>query len=255
MGGRAAPGFFRRVAAVASKPELPRAPRRAAQPSAVPEARLENQPRAHDRPGAAAARPRLAAGRDALRRQAHHRRGRAARGASHAGRDRCAIGLRAAARPPRRAAARWSSGSRSLSDVLGRFVSLLDSLLSEHFSNETSLRLMEHAATLDLEDFEDSELQDRLERARRQAAGRMAPHRPALRPGAGRRHDRRASPRASSSTRRGSSCCWPSRSCRRSSARRTSTRRATRSTTRARPSGASSTTCARPAPASRRRRK
>ena len=58
------------------------------------------------------------------------------------------------------------------SDVLGRFVSLLDSLLSEQFSNETSLRLMEHAATLDLEDFEDSELQDRLERARRQAAGR-----------------------------------------------------------------------------------
>jgi ATP-binding cassette subfamily B protein len=31
---------------------------------------------------------------------------------------------------------------------------------------------MEHAATLDLEDFEDSELQDSLERARRQAAGR-----------------------------------------------------------------------------------
>jgi ATP-binding cassette, subfamily B, bacterial len=60
------------------------------------------------------------------------------------------------------------------SDVLGRFVSLLDSLLSERFSNETSLRLMEHAATLDLEDFEDSELQDRLERARRQAAGRTS---------------------------------------------------------------------------------
>ncbi len=60
------------------------------------------------------------------------------------------------------------------SDVLGRFVSLLDSLLSEQFSNETSLRLMEHAATLDLEDFEDSELQDRLERARRQAAGRTS---------------------------------------------------------------------------------
>ena len=58
------------------------------------------------------------------------------------------------------------------SDVLGRVVSLLDSLLSERFSNETSLRLMEHAATLDLEDFEDSELQDSLERARRQAAGR-----------------------------------------------------------------------------------
>ena len=33
---------------------------------------------------------------------------------------------------------------------------------------------MAHAATLDLEDFEDSELQDRLERARRQAAGRSS---------------------------------------------------------------------------------
>ncbi len=60
-----------------------------------------------------------------------------------------------------------------VSDVLGRAVSLLDSLLSERFSIATSVRLMEHAATLDLEDFEDSELQDRLERARRQAAGRM----------------------------------------------------------------------------------
>jgi ATP-binding cassette subfamily B protein len=61
-----------------------------------------------------------------------------------------------------------------LSDVLGRAVSLIDSLLSERFSNATSLRLMEHAATLDLEDFEDSELQDSLELARRQAAGRMS---------------------------------------------------------------------------------
>jgi ATP-binding cassette subfamily B protein len=61
-----------------------------------------------------------------------------------------------------------------LSDVLGRTVSLLDSLLSERFTNATSLRLMEHAARLDLEDFEDSELQDSLERARRQAAGRMS---------------------------------------------------------------------------------
>jgi ATP-binding cassette subfamily B protein len=65
-------------------------------------------------------------------------------------------------------------GLAVLSDILGRAVSLLDSLLSEQFSNETSLRLMEHAATLDLEDFEDSELQDRLERARRQAAGRTS---------------------------------------------------------------------------------
>jgi ATP-binding cassette, subfamily B, bacterial len=57
--------------------------------------------------------------------------------------------------------------------VLGRVVSLAESLLSEKFSNATSVRLMEHAATLDLEDFEDSELQDRLDRARRQTMGRM----------------------------------------------------------------------------------
>jgi ATP-binding cassette subfamily B protein len=60
-----------------------------------------------------------------------------------------------------------------LADVLGRVVSLLDSLLSERFTNATSTQLMEHAALLDLEDFEDSELQDRLERARRQTTGRM----------------------------------------------------------------------------------
>jgi len=59
-----------------------------------------------------------------------------------------------------------------LSDVLGRLVSLFDALLSERFSNATSIRLMQHAATLDLEDFEDSELQDRLDRARRQTMGR-----------------------------------------------------------------------------------
>jgi len=59
-----------------------------------------------------------------------------------------------------------------VADLLGRLVSLIDSLLSEKFTNATSIRLMEHAATLDLEDFEDSELQDRLDRARRQTMGR-----------------------------------------------------------------------------------
>jgi ATP-binding cassette subfamily B protein len=58
------------------------------------------------------------------------------------------------------------------SELLARAVSLLDSLLGERLSTTTSVRLMEHAATLDLEDFEDSEFQDRLERARTQAAGR-----------------------------------------------------------------------------------
>jgi len=50
-----------------------------------------------------------------------------------------------------------------LSDLLGRMVSYADSLLSELFTNATSIRLMEHAATLDLEDFEDPDLQDKLD--------------------------------------------------------------------------------------------
>ncbi len=59
------------------------------------------------------------------------------------------------------------------SDLLGRLVSYADSLLSELFTNATSVRLMEHAAELDLEDFEDPDLQDKLDRARRQTMGRM----------------------------------------------------------------------------------
>jgi ATP-binding cassette subfamily B protein len=57
-------------------------------------------------------------------------------------------------------------------DLLGRVVSLVDSLLSELYANRTSIELMQHAASLDLEDFEDADLQDRLDRARRQVAGR-----------------------------------------------------------------------------------
>jgi ATP-binding cassette, subfamily B, bacterial len=60
-----------------------------------------------------------------------------------------------------------------MADVLGRVVSLTDSLLAERVTNASSVRLMEHAAELDLEDFEDSEFQDQLERARRQTSGRM----------------------------------------------------------------------------------
>ncbi|RXR07016.1 ABC transporter ATP-binding protein [Pseudoxanthomonas composti] len=60
-----------------------------------------------------------------------------------------------------------------VSDLLARLVSYADTLLSELFTNSTSIRLMEHAAQLDLEDFEDPDLQDRLDRARRQTMGRM----------------------------------------------------------------------------------
>jgi ATP-binding cassette subfamily B protein len=60
-----------------------------------------------------------------------------------------------------------------MSDILGRVVSLLDTLLSELVTDASSVRLMRHAATLDLEDFEDAEFQDQLERARRQTSGRL----------------------------------------------------------------------------------
>ncbi|MBC8129963.1 MAG: ABC transporter ATP-binding protein [Rhizobiaceae bacterium] len=60
-----------------------------------------------------------------------------------------------------------------LADLLGRIVSFTESLLSERVSNSSSVRLMEHAATLDLESFEDAEFQNSLERARRQTSGRM----------------------------------------------------------------------------------
>jgi ATP-binding cassette subfamily B protein len=60
------------------------------------------------------------------------------------------------------------------SDLLGRVVSLVDGLLSDRVSNDASVRLMEHAATLDLADFEDAAFQDRMDRARMQASGRMS---------------------------------------------------------------------------------
>ncbi len=64
-------------------------------------------------------------------------------------------------------------GLAILSDVTGRLIGLTDSLLSERLSVSSSIKLMDHAATLDLEDFEDAEFQDQLDRARRQTSGRM----------------------------------------------------------------------------------
>src|SRR5687767_7655284 len=58
-------------------------------------------------------------------------------------------------------------------DILARASSLVESLLGDLFSNRISVRLMEHASTLDLAQFEDPEFQDRLERARRQTVGRI----------------------------------------------------------------------------------
>jgi ATP-binding cassette subfamily B protein len=58
------------------------------------------------------------------------------------------------------------------SDALSRAIALLDSLLGDLFANQTSIQLMEHAAKLDLDQFEDSAFYDKLERARQQTLGR-----------------------------------------------------------------------------------
>ena len=59
-----------------------------------------------------------------------------------------------------------------LSDALTRATNLVDSLLGDLFSNHTSIKIMEHAALLDLDQFEDSTFYDKLERARQQTVGR-----------------------------------------------------------------------------------
>ena len=64
-------------------------------------------------------------------------------------------------------------GLALLSDLLGRGTALCDSLLGDLFTNETSVRLMRHAAALDLTHFEDADFYDHLERARRQTTSRL----------------------------------------------------------------------------------
>jgi ATP-binding cassette subfamily B protein len=58
-------------------------------------------------------------------------------------------------------------------EILARTSSLVESLLGDLFSNHISVRLMRHAATLDLAQFEDPQFYDHLERARRQTTGRI----------------------------------------------------------------------------------
>ncbi|WP_264050575.1 ABC transporter ATP-binding protein [Methylobacterium flocculans] len=65
-------------------------------------------------------------------------------------------------------------GLAILSDLLGRASTLVDGLVADHYGNAASLKLMRHAADLDLAQFEDSAQQDRLERARRQVTGRSS---------------------------------------------------------------------------------
>ncbi|NDK54840.1 ABC transporter ATP-binding protein [Pontibacter fetidus] len=64
-------------------------------------------------------------------------------------------------------------GLAIVSDLINRGITLLDSLLGDLFSNKTSIQLIEHAATLDLTQFEDATFYDKLERARRQTVTRV----------------------------------------------------------------------------------
>jgi ATP-binding cassette subfamily B protein len=59
-------------------------------------------------------------------------------------------------------------------ELLARASSLIESLLGDLFTNRISIRIMEHAATLDLHQFEDPKFYDRLERARQGTSGRVA---------------------------------------------------------------------------------
>jgi ATP-binding cassette subfamily B protein len=58
-------------------------------------------------------------------------------------------------------------------EFLARASALVESLLGDLFSNDVSERLMRHAATLDLAQFEDPTFYDHLERARQQTTGRI----------------------------------------------------------------------------------
>lgn len=60
-----------------------------------------------------------------------------------------------------------------LSDALSRAITLVDSLLGDRFTNHISVKLMDHATTLDLVSFEDPVFYDKMERARRQTTARL----------------------------------------------------------------------------------
>ena len=63
-------------------------------------------------------------------------------------------------------------GLALVSDGLNRAIALTEGLLGDLFANESSIKLMEQAARLDLYQFENSEFYDKLERARQQTVRR-----------------------------------------------------------------------------------
>ncbi len=65
-------------------------------------------------------------------------------------------------------------GLAIISDVINRGITLVDILLGDLFSNRTSVEIIQHAARLDMYQFENPEFYDKLERARRQTSSRTA---------------------------------------------------------------------------------
>jgi ATP-binding cassette subfamily B protein len=65
-------------------------------------------------------------------------------------------------------------GTVVVGELLARASGLIESLLGDLFTNRISIRIMEHAATLDLHMFEDPTFYDHLERARQGTSGRIA---------------------------------------------------------------------------------
>ncbi len=59
-----------------------------------------------------------------------------------------------------------------INELISRGIALTESLLGDLFSNQSSVEIIRHAATLDLYQFEDPQFYDKLERARRQTSGR-----------------------------------------------------------------------------------
>ena len=232
--------------AVASTTVTAGALRRAPQPAAVPEADLADQPWAHAGRPACRGSSAPAAGGHAVRRQADHRRGRPP--GAGAGRPRqpavtgwpaggLTIWLVAAGHRVRAGGAVRRAGAGRLADRLAP----LGAVHQRHQRAPDGARRDARPRGL--------RGQRAAGPARSRAPADHGPHdpdEPALRPGPGHGDHRQLRGRAASSTRPGSSRSWWWPWCRHSWARRISTRRATRSTTRGRRSGASSTTSGRP---------
>ena len=60
-----------------------------------------------------------------------------------------------------------------ISDLLSRAISLIDALLGDQYSIDSSVRIIKKTSEVNLDELEDSEFYDKLERARQQTTGRV----------------------------------------------------------------------------------